>query len=133
MRRHGPAAAANLRNDAVRARQVATLLDLEERAGSFTEVHRARQIDRGLTAAIARSAGAEVHADRIIRSTLQTHPVEDRGEPGMGFTHKEGDVVTIAAPQLGALVSRVTTSDRAAPWTFGTGALMRNLAARKLI
>jgi fumarylacetoacetate (FAA) hydrolase family protein len=27
----------------------------------------------------------------------------------------------------------VTTSDKAAPWTFGTGALMRNLAARKLI
>ena len=51
----------------------------------------------------------------------------------MGFTHKLGDVVTIAAPQLGALVNRVTLSDKAVPWTFGTGALMRNLAARKLI
>jgi len=60
-------------------------------------------------------------------------PVEDRGAPGTGFTHKEGDVVTIAAPQLGALVNRVTTSDRAERWIFGTGALMRNLAARKLI
>ena len=60
-------------------------------------------------------------------------PVEDRDSPGMGFTHKLGDVVTIAAPQLGALVNRVTLSNKTAPWTFGTGALMRNLAARKLI
>ena len=60
-------------------------------------------------------------------------PTKDRGESGMGFTHLPGDIVTIASPRLGALVNRVTTSDKAAPWTFGTGALMRNLAARKLI
>ena len=60
-------------------------------------------------------------------------PTRDRGEPGMGFTHHPGDIVTIASPGLGALVNRVTTSDKAAPWTFGTGALMRNLAARGLI
>ncbi|MDH3231034.1 MAG: fumarylacetoacetate hydrolase family protein [Alphaproteobacteria bacterium] len=60
-------------------------------------------------------------------------PVEDRAAPGAGFTHREGDIVTIAAPQLGALVNRVTTSDKAPPWSFGAGALMRNLAARKLI
>jgi fumarylacetoacetate (FAA) hydrolase family protein len=60
-------------------------------------------------------------------------PTKDRGEPGMGFTHHIGDIVTVASPRLGALVNRVTTSDKAAPWTFGTGALMRNLAARKLI
>ena len=60
-------------------------------------------------------------------------PVEDRDLPGLGFTHKPGDIVTIAAPQLGALVNRVTTSDKAAPWVFGAGALMRNLAARRLV
>ena len=60
-------------------------------------------------------------------------PTRDRGEPGMGFTHHAGDIVTIASPMLGALVNRVTTSDEAAPWTFGTGALMRNLAARGLL
>lgn len=60
-------------------------------------------------------------------------PTKDRGAPGMGFTHHPGDIVTIASPGLGALVNRVTTSDKAAPWTFGTGALMRNLAARGLI
>lgn len=60
-------------------------------------------------------------------------PTKDRGAAGMGFTHHVGDIVTVASPRLGALVNRVTTSDKAAPWTFGTGALMRNLAARKLI
>ncbi len=60
-------------------------------------------------------------------------PVKDRGAPGMGFTHKLGDLVSISTPKLGRLVNRVTSSDRAAPWTFGISALMRNLAARGLI
>ncbi len=60
-------------------------------------------------------------------------PVKDRGAKGSGFTHKVGDIVTIATPTLGALVNRVTTSDKAPPWTFGASALMRNLAKRGLI
>ena len=60
-------------------------------------------------------------------------PVKDRGAPGMGFTHKLGDLVSISTPKLGRLVNRVTTSDRAPPWTFGIGALMKNLAARGLL
>jgi fumarylacetoacetate (FAA) hydrolase family protein len=60
-------------------------------------------------------------------------PVQDRDEPGRGFTHKRGDVVRISSPGLGTLVNRVTTSKDAAPWRFGTRALMRNLAARGLI
>ncbi len=60
-------------------------------------------------------------------------PVKDRGAPGMGFTHRLGDLVSISTPRLGRLVNRVTTSDLAPPWTFGIGALMRNLAARGLL
>ncbi|MCR9070732.1 MAG: fumarylacetoacetate hydrolase family protein [Alphaproteobacteria bacterium] len=60
-------------------------------------------------------------------------PTQDRGAPGQGFTHAEGDIVTISTPKLGALVNRVGLSDRIAPWTFGAGALMRNLAKRGLI
>ena len=60
-------------------------------------------------------------------------PIEDRDEPGKGFTHKTGDIVTIAAPKLGRLVNRMTPSDRCEPWTFGVAALMRNLAARGLL
>jgi fumarylacetoacetate (FAA) hydrolase family protein len=60
-------------------------------------------------------------------------PIDDRYGRGEGFTHAVGDVVTIATPSLGALVNRVEHSDRIAPWTFGAGTLMRNLARRKLL
>ncbi|MCX5516702.1 fumarylacetoacetate hydrolase [Kaistia algarum] len=60
-------------------------------------------------------------------------PVQDRGGPGQGFTHKIGDIVTIAAPKLGKLSNRVVLTHDAEPWTFGTAALMRNLAGRGLL
>jgi fumarylacetoacetate (FAA) hydrolase family protein len=60
-------------------------------------------------------------------------PTQDRDRAGQGFTHKRGDIVTIATRSLGALVNRVGTSDAIPPWTFGTGALMRNLRARGLL
>ena len=60
-------------------------------------------------------------------------PVEDRGEKGQGFTHKVGDIVTVASPKLGRLSNRVVHTDEAEPWTYGSAALMRNLAKRKLI
>ncbi|HEX8064229.1 MAG TPA: fumarylacetoacetate hydrolase family protein [Allosphingosinicella sp.] len=60
-------------------------------------------------------------------------PVQDRDEPGRGFTHKTGDVVRISTPRLGTLVNRVTTSKSAAPWSFGVRDLMRNLAERGLL
>ena len=60
-------------------------------------------------------------------------PVQDRDGAGQGFTHHGGDVVTISAPGLGALVNTVGLSTEAPEWTFGPGALMRNLAARGLL
>ena len=60
-------------------------------------------------------------------------PVQDRNAPGQGFTHRTGDIVTIAAPGLGRLVNRMRPTDQCAPWTYGAGALMRNLAARGLL
>jgi fumarylacetoacetate (FAA) hydrolase family protein len=60
-------------------------------------------------------------------------PTKDRGGEGKGFTHKLGDVVTIAAPKLGALRNVMTHSDKAPEWTFGVGALMRNLARRGVL
>jgi fumarylacetoacetate (FAA) hydrolase family protein len=60
-------------------------------------------------------------------------PVEDRDTPGGGFTHKTGDIVTIAAPQLGRLVNRMQPTDQCEKWAFGAGALMRNLARRGLL
>lgn len=60
-------------------------------------------------------------------------PVQDRDEPGRGFTHKPGDVVRISTPSLGELANTVTTSKAADPWAFGIRDLMRNLARRGLI
>lgn len=60
-------------------------------------------------------------------------PIQDRDGKGQGFTHKIDDIVTIATPKLGALVNRVRHCNEIAPWTFGVGALMRNLAQRGLL
>ena len=60
-------------------------------------------------------------------------PVQDRDAKGQGFTHHEGDVVTIAAAGLGALVNTVGLSTEAPEWTFGAAALMRNLSERGLL
>jgi fumarylacetoacetate (FAA) hydrolase family protein len=60
-------------------------------------------------------------------------PVQDRDGPGQGFTHHLGDVVTIQTPALGSLTNTVRLSTQAPEWTFGTAALMRNLAGRGLL
>lgn len=63
-------------------------------------------------------------------------PTQDRdaeNAPGEGFTHKLGDVVTIASPDLGVLTNTVDLSTNCPPWTFGTRALMANLASRQLL
>lgn len=60
-------------------------------------------------------------------------PIKDRDAPGGGFTHKYGDIVTIAAPELGSLVNRMKRTDACAPWTYGASHLMRHLARRGLL
>ncbi len=60
-------------------------------------------------------------------------PVDDRDEPGRGFTHHIDDIVRIAEPRLGALTNRVRLSEEIEPWTFGIGALFENLATRGLV
>lgn len=84
----------------------------------------------------------------LVRQTLSEHqypdgfalflgtlfaPVQDRDDPGRGFTHKVGDVVTIATPRLGKLVNTVVTCPQATPWTMGIGGFFANLAARGLL
>jgi fumarylacetoacetate (FAA) hydrolase family protein len=60
-------------------------------------------------------------------------PVVDRDAVGLGFTHHDGDVVRIHSDQLGTLVNVVRRCDDCEPWTYGIGALMRNLAERRLL
>jgi len=60
-------------------------------------------------------------------------PTKDRDGKGLGFTHKSGDVVAVSSPQLGRLVNEVQPCHEVEPWSFGTRALMENLAARGVL
>jgi fumarylacetoacetate (FAA) hydrolase family protein len=59
-------------------------------------------------------------------------PTKDRGAPGMGFTHHEGDVVSVSTARLGRLVNEVDRCDECPPWSFGIAALMASLRRRGL-
>jgi len=93
------------------------------------------QISRDPAALVAEMMGAhhQYPDGAVLFLGTMFAPIRDRDAPGQGFTPHEGDVVTIASEKLGALVNVVTTCDRAPPWTFGTAALMRNLAKRGLL
>ena len=54
-------------------------------------------------------------------------PTQDRDTPGLGFTHKPGDSVSIRSSHLGALVNRTGVTEELAPWTFGLGSLFSYL------
>jgi fumarylacetoacetate (FAA) hydrolase family protein len=60
-------------------------------------------------------------------------PIVDRGSPGQGFTHRHGDIVRVSTEKLGVLENKVTTCDKAPPWSIGIAELMRNLARRGLL
>ena len=60
-------------------------------------------------------------------------PVKDRGGVGKGFTHKPGDVVSISTASLGTLSNTVRLATEAAPWTYGTSHLLRDLAKADLL
>jgi fumarylacetoacetate (FAA) hydrolase family protein len=64
-------------------------------------------------------------------------PTQDRAingkGPGQGFTHAVGDEVTVSTAKLGVLTNTVKTCDQITPWTYGSRALMRDLARRGLL
>ena len=60
-------------------------------------------------------------------------PTQDRDEPGQGFTHKHGDVVTIRSRHLGALINRVGASEELPEWTFGLRQLFGYLEGQRLL
>lgn len=102
------------------------------RIAHTTEV---KQIGRDLAELAGQAIGANhQYPDGFVLfiGTMFT-PLDDRGAPGSGFTHKVGDTVSIATPDLGMLKNEVVHCDQAEPWTFGTGALMENLARRGLL
>ena len=91
-------------------------------------------ISRDPTDLVAQTLTAHQYPDgfMLFLGTLFA-PIEDRDQPGGGFTHKLGDVVTIHSAWLGGLHNRVNHSEVAPPWHFGLRAFMANLAARGLL
>lgn len=58
-------------------------------------------------------------------------PTLDRGEEGMGFTHKVNDKVTIASPKLGKLINWVNFSNEIPKWDFGINAFVEYTLRRR--
>ena len=117
------------------ARRVTFVTDVAGTDGfHVTHTTRVSEIGRDLADLASQLTAQHQYPDGVVLfiGTMFT-PLEDRGEKGSGFTHKVGDVVRIASPELGTLVNEVVTCDQAEPWTFGAGALMANLARRGLV
>jgi fumarylacetoacetate (FAA) hydrolase family protein len=91
-------------------------------------------ISRDPTELVAQTLASHQYPDgfMLFLGTLFA-PIEDRDEPGSGFTHKLGDVVSIRSAWLGELRNRVTHSETAAPWRFGLRQFIGNLAARGML
>ena len=121
--------------DAMRAAEIALRVEGEEDGFALDATSSMREISRDVLDLVAQTVGPHHgYPDGfVLFCGTMFAPVVDRGEPGLGFTHKVGDLVAIASPALGTLLNRVQACERAAPWTMGAGALMRNLAARGLL
>jgi fumarylacetoacetate (FAA) hydrolase family protein len=93
------------------------------------------QISRPPESLVAAAAGANHQYPDGFVLFLGTMfaPVQDRHQPGQGFTHAVDDIVAIETPALGRLVNRVRHCADCPPWTFGASHLMRNLAGRGLL
>jgi fumarylacetoacetate (FAA) hydrolase family protein len=119
--------------DDVRNAEIDLLIEGED--GYVLKGHSSmREISRDPTDLVAQAMSEHHYPDGYILflGTLFA-PTQDRDDPGRGFTHKVGDIVSISTPKLGKLVNRVTHSKSAAPWTLGISRLMQNLAARGLL
>jgi fumarylacetoacetate (FAA) hydrolase family protein len=119
---------AQVRNETVHLRVVGT--DGYELRGINTMT----SISRDPADLVAQTLSAHQYPDgfMLFLGTLFA-PIEDRDQPGSGFTHKLGDVVTIQSAWLGGLHNRVTHSETAAPWHFGLRAFIGNLEQRDLL
>ncbi|MBY4832680.1 fumarylacetoacetate hydrolase family protein [Burkholderia dolosa] len=120
--------------DSVRAASVSLRVEGADDGFVLDGVSHMREISRDPADLVAQTCGAHHQYPDGFMLFLGTmfSPIADRDTPGGGFTHHLGDVVTIAAPQLGALVNTVKRCTEVAPWTFGVRALYRNLASRGL-
>ncbi|MFG6416473.1 fumarylacetoacetate hydrolase family protein [Roseateles sp. DC23W] len=120
--------------DTVRAAAVSLRIEGAEDGFVLDGVSRMQEISRDPLDLVRHAWGAHHQYPDGFMLFLGTmfSPIQDRGAPGAGFTHRLADVVTIASPALGCLINTVQRSDAIPPWTYGTGALLRHLRGRPL-
>ena len=102
---------------------------------SFTATSSMSQISRDPFELVEQAMGAHHQYPDGMMLFLGTMfaPTIDRFGPGQGFSHAVGDIVRVSTPAIGSLVNCVNHTDRVPPWTFGSVALMKNLAGRGLL
>ncbi|MCG5078377.1 fumarylacetoacetate hydrolase family protein [Paraburkholderia tagetis] len=118
--------------DSVRAASVSLRIEGADDGFILEGVSHMREISRDPEELVAQTAGPHHQYPDGFMLFLGTmfSPIEDRQAPGSGFTHHLGDKVTIATPELGALVNTVQSSTEIAPWRFGVRALYEALEKR---
>jgi fumarylacetoacetate (FAA) hydrolase family protein len=118
--------------DSVRAASVSLRIEGADDGFILEGVSHMREISRDPEELVAQTAGPHHQYPDGFMLFLGTmfSPIKDRHAAGSGFTHHLGDKVTIATPQLGALVNTVQSSTEIAPWRFGVRALYEALAKR---
>jgi fumarylacetoacetate (FAA) hydrolase family protein len=121
--------------DSVRAASVSLRIEGADDGFILEGVSHMREISRDPEELVAQTAGPHHQYPDGFMLFLGTmfSPIEDRDAPGSGFTHHLGDKVTIATPELGALVNTVQSSTEIAPWRFGVRALYEALAKRRAL
>jgi fumarylacetoacetate (FAA) hydrolase family protein len=118
--------------DTVRQAEVSLRIEGADDGFVLDGVSRMQQISRDPLELVGHACGPHHQYPDGFMLFLGTmfSPIQDRGAPGVGFTHRLGDRVTIASPALGALFNTVQRSDALPPWTYGVGALLKHLRSR---
>ncbi len=118
--------------DTVRAAEVSLRIEGADDGFVLEGLSRMQEISRDPLELVGHACGAHHQYPDGFMLFLGTmfSPIQDRGAPGAGFTHRLGDRVTISSPALGGLVNTVQRSDALPPWTYGVGALMKHLRNR---
>jgi fumarylacetoacetate (FAA) hydrolase family protein len=120
--------------DTLRQAEVRMLIEGVDDGFTLEGSSQMREISRDPLDLVAQTCGAHHQYPDGFMLFLGTmfSPIKDRDAAGGGFTHHNGDRVSISTPSLGTLVNTVQRSDAIAPWTFGVRALYKNLAQRGL-
>ncbi|MGF6265979.1 hypothetical protein OKW49_006972 [Paraburkholderia youngii] len=98
--------------DSVRAASVSLRIEGADDGFILEGVSHMREISRDPEELVAQTAGQHHQYPDGFMLFLGTmfSPIKDRHAPGSGFTHHLGHKVTIATPELGALVNTVQSS-----------------------